>query len=285
MSCGIEKEKANHIPNNNQDLYMRFLRYAGGKQRLVRHIMPYLPARDTIKGKFIEPFLGSGAVFFALNPESALLSDIDQHLIDLYRGIKYYPSRVWSFFKAFPVTRTGYYKIRKMNIDDRDLAFRSARILYLNRTCFKGMWRHNSNGQFNVGYGGQDRRWIVTEQILLQISKRLKNAILKCGDFEKAVRSCKKGDFIFVDPPYCPGKYEVTQHYRSCSFKFTDYKRLASILTEASKNGSYWAMTISSHPAIMSLFKGNRIIKLPLGTGPRPGLLTLQSEEVLVCNY
>lgn len=135
-----------------------FLRYPGGKQRILNHLIPHLPLPESIKGRFVEPFVGGGAVFFALNPKRALLADINSELIDLYRGLRRYPVKVWEIFQAFPPTKKAYYEIRDSDVDGLDLASRAARTLYLNRTCFKGMWRHNSNGQFNVGYGGQDRR-------------------------------------------------------------------------------------------------------------------------------
>lgn len=135
-----------------------FLRYPGGKQRILNHILPFLPTRENIRGLYIEPFLGSGAVFFALNPERAVLSDINPDLIDLFRGIRAFPRKVWSIYKSFPQDKNGYYEIRSVKTEGKNLAFKAARLLYLNRTCFKGMWRHSHTGAFNVGYGGQSRR-------------------------------------------------------------------------------------------------------------------------------
>jgi len=138
---------------------INFIRYPGGKQRVLNQIIPHLPSRKAITGKFVEPFVGGGAVFFALNPKFALLSDINPELMDLYCGIRDNPLEVWEIYKNFPKTKKAYYKIRAIKVDDMPISFRTARTLYLNRTCFKGMWRQNSNGEFNVGYGGQDRRW------------------------------------------------------------------------------------------------------------------------------
>jgi DNA adenine methylase len=188
---------------------IKFIRYPGGKQRILNYIIPFLPPRQSIIGKFIEPFVGSGAVFFAINPKRALLADINPELIDLYRGIKYYPLKVWEIYNSFPTTKKAYYQIRDMNISEMSLAFRAARTLYLNRTCFKGMWRHNSDGRFNVGYGGQDRRWVINQETLKEVSNRLKHATLKCCDFEEVIDESKIGDFIFADPPYRPGEREL----------------------------------------------------------------------------
>ncbi|MEG8946952.1 DNA adenine methylase [Rosettibacter firmus] len=263
-----------------------FIRYPGGKQRVLNYIIPHLPPRELIKGRFIEPFVGSGAVFFALNPKRALLADINPELIDLYRGIRRYPLKVWEIYKSFPKTKKAYYEIRATKVDGMDLAFRAARTLYLNRTCFKGMWRHNSNGEFNVGYGGQDRRWVINKETLKEISSRLKRAILKCSDFEEIIEESTKEDFIFVDPPYRPAERELLHsHYVYGKFSYSDYQRLGKALKRASNRGVTWAMTISAHPDILALFDGFHIILIPRGTGKKPGILTNNSGEVIICNY
>jgi DNA adenine methylase len=265
---------------------LRFIRYPGGKQRFLKHIIPYLPTRESIKGKFVEPFVGSGAVFFAINPKAAVLADINEELINLYRGIRRYPGKVWKIFRSFPKTKKAYYKVRSAEVNGMDLAFTAARTLYLNRTCFKGMWRHNASGEFNVGYGGQDRRWVVSQEDLIKVSNKLKRASLKCSDFLKIIESCTEKDFIFVDPPYRPGEREmIHDHYVYSKFSYDDHKRLACALKKASRVGIQWAMTTSSHPDILHLFQGNFIYRLAKGTGKRPGILTDNSGEVLICNY
>ena len=264
---------------------IRFIRYPGGKQRILKHILPYLPFVNFNK-KFVEPFVGGGALFFAYNPKKALLADINKELIDLYRGIRRYPQKVWEIYKSFPATKKAYYEIRSIKFSKRDLAFKAARILYLNRTCFKGMWRHNAKGEFNIGYGGQDRRWVIGEEMLIEISRRLKHTSLKCCDFEDVIDSCQKDDLIFIDPPYRPGEREMVHaHYSYGKFCYSDHERLAIVLKRASERGVKWVMTNSSHPDILSLFSENRVIQLPIGTGKKPGVLTNHSGEVLIMNY
>ena len=100
--------------------------------------------------------------------------------------------------------------------------------LYLNRTCFKGMWRHASNGKFNVGYGGEDRRWVITHQNIIELSKLLNKIKLKISDFEIILDNVENGDFIFLDPPYKPGKKELNEsHYTYSKFTFNDQIRLS----------------------------------------------------------
>lgn len=266
-----------------------FLRYPGGKQRIIGSILPYLPNRDTIEGKFVEPFLGGGSAFFALQPKSSFLSDINPDLIELYREIKDHPNDVWDMFRSFPATKEGYYEVRNYDYRQEKAYFRAARTLYLNRTCFKGMWRHNSNGNFNVGYGGQSRRWVISEESLLEVSERLRDSKLECQDFQKTMESCNQSDFVFLDPPYKPGNRElVNSHYLSNKFSYNEHVRLVNSLMAAAKIGIKWAITTSSHPDILYLYneiENVQIIELDRGTGPSPGKLVKAPGECLICNY
>src|ERR1017187_7141402 len=117
------------------------------------------------------------------------------------------------------------------------------------------MWRHNASGCFNVGYGGQTRRWVIAKQDLLQVSKRLRRAKLRCCDYEDIINSCSSDDFIFADPPYRPGERDLLHdHYVYSKFTYDDHRRLAKALTSASRRGVRWAMTTSSHSDIVKLF-------------------------------
>ena len=263
-----------------------FLRYPGGKGRMLDFLIPQFTSSILTANRFVEPFAGGGAVFFALSPKRALLSDINSELIDLYGGIRRYPIEVWNIFQGFPSTKDAYYKIRDWKHDELDLPTRTARTLYLNRTCFKGMWRHNGNGEFNVGYGGQDRRWVISKETLVWVSKKLWRVSLKCSDFEEVIDACEEDDFIFVDPPYRPGEREmIHDHYRYGKFSFDDHKRLATTLKRASARGIRWAMTTSTHPDIVYLFRRYHIVSIPRGTGRKIGALTKNSGEVLIRNY
>jgi DNA adenine methylase len=265
---------------------VNIIRYPGGKQRMLDFLMRYLPTRDFIPGRLVEPFVGSGAVFLATNPKRALLSDMNDELIDLYRGLRLYPLEVWRAYRGFPSTCDGYYRVRSWNPKDLDLAHAAARTLYLNRTCFKGMWRHNSTGEFNVGYGGQDRRWVIGQDSLLEISRRLRRATLRCADFEDVIDGCNSCDFLFVDPPYKAGAREMTHdHYRHGKFSMMENKRLAATLRRATARGVHWAITTSAHPDIVRLFRKCQVIPFQRGTGKRIGELVSRSGEVLILNY
>lgn len=265
---------------------MKFLRYPGGKRKLLSFLVNYLPQNGDLQGKYIEPFVGGGSVFFFLHPQQALLADLNKDLIDLYKGIRNYPHKVWEIFQSFPEGKKTYYKIRNEDLTGRHLSYRAARTLYLNRTCFKGMWRHGPQGHFNVGYGGEERRWVLTHEDIVALSKRLKTATVLQADFGTVLKHVTDGDFIFLDPPYKPGEKEMQDvHYLHKTFSFEDQIRLAKKLQEISKNVDVrWVMTNSSHPDIAALYKEFYIVIIPKGTGPVVGVSTNNSQEILISN-
>jgi DNA adenine methylase len=148
------------------------------------------------------------------------------------------------------------------------------------------MWRHNSDGKFNVGYGGQDRRWVISRRSLVEASNQLRHARLVCADFEEVIDGCSEGDFLFLDPPYRPGGRDMLHdHYGFGKFTFDDHRRLAAALLRASARKVRWAMTTSAHPSVVSLFRTCHIVDIPKGTGRHIGSLVLNSGEVLIRNY
>ncbi len=263
-----------------------FIRYPGGKRRLISFLDVHLPSIQKISGKYIEPFVGGGSIYFYLRPKSAILADVNVELIDLYRGIRSDPKKVWRIYRHLPSTKKGYNEVRKLKHFDLDLTHRAARTLFLNRTCFKGMWRHNSDGQFNVGYGGQARRWVIARKNLITVAKTLRSASLRCSDFEFIIDEAKTGDYLFLDPPYRPGEREqLHAHYVGKEFTFTDHQRLAHSLKGADKRGVPWSMTISAHPDIVKMYKKFKITMIPRGTGRRIGVLVNNSGEVVISNH
>lgn len=266
---------------------MKFLRYPGGKSKILKYLVNHLPTKNEIKGTYIEPFLGGGSVFFHMNPDNALVSDLNVELITLYRGIKLYPHKVWETFESFPAGKTAYYEIRNIRTEGKHLYYKAARTLYLNRTCFKGMWRHNSNGDFNVGYGGEERRWVITHQNIINLSKIFRKAEILNNDFEEVILNASKNDFIFIDPPYKPGEKDLNElHYSNGKFLFDEQVRLADTLKRLPKSKSIrWAMTNSSHQDILNLYKGFHIKNIPYGTSDKPGIQIKRPNEVLITNY
>lgn len=253
---------------------------------MLSFLAAHLPSRHEITGRFVEPFVGGGAIYFYLRPRRAVLGDINPDLICLYAAIKRNPCRVWQIYKQFPGTKRGYKKVRDCDVDRLTELQKAARLLYLNRTCFKGMWRHNLKGRFNVGYGGQSRRWVIERRHLIEIGKLLRTASIVCTDFEHLIALSTSNDFLFLDPPYRPGeKEQLHEHYVGKQFTLVDHRRLATALRQAHVRGVPWAMTISNHPDIVRLYRGFRLVRVPRGTGRTIGAMTDESGEVLVTNY
>ena len=263
----------------------RFLRYPGSKRKMLGFLMECLPKAEEIKGRYSEPFMGSCAVFFSLDPQNALLADINPDLVDLLSGIQTDPSGVWRVYRDFGDTKEDYHYIRDDYLPT-SLTEKAARILFLNRTCFKGMWRTNLSGGFNVGYGGQGRRWAITEENLIAVSRTLKKAELRCSDFEIVISQSQSGDFLFLDPPYRPGEKELANgHYVGKFFKYEDQVRLSKSLHSATRRSVKWAMTISSHQDITKLYKNCYTVPIKKGTGRSPGIMADGPGEVLITNY
>jgi DNA adenine methylase len=266
---------------------MKFLRYPGGKSRLLYFLVDFLPTKEELKSNYIEPFVGGGSVFLHLKPDQAIIADLNSELIDLYKGIRLYPHKVWQTFESFPSGKKSYYRVRDRKPENNTLYHKAARTLYLNRTCFKGMWRHNPQGKFNVGYGGEERRWVITHDNIVSLSKVLKNAEILNEDFDNTIKLCSKNDFIFLDPPYKPGDKDLNEaHYFKGKFSYLEQQRLADSLLSLPKSKKIkWALTNSSHRDIIKLYKNCTVRKIPNGVGNRPGILTKNSNEVLITNY
>lgn len=240
------------------------IRYPGGKQHQLDYLRQFLPSADEVSGTYIEPFVGGAAVFLSIRPRTALLSDLNHELIDLYRGIRTAPRSVWAAYAAYRTTKREYLRVRGLEPASLPLPARAARLLYLNRTCFKGNWRHNAKGEFNVGYGGQSRRWVISEECLCAVSSALRRATIVCGDFEAIVNDAANGDYLFLDPPYRRGERDMTHsHYQPRRFSFEDHYRLSDALRRAKRRGVRWALTTTAHPDVLELFDGFRVMDLP----------------------
>jgi DNA adenine methylase len=149
------------------------------------------------------------------------------------------------------------------------------------------MWRHNPSGNFNVGYGGEARRWVITHNSIVELSRSLKKAVITHSDFEPILEQCSDGDFIFLDPPYKPGEKEMSEaHYINGKFCFEDQIRLSKKLKEISRKRKLgWLMTNSSNPEICELYRDFTITKVPIGTSSVIGVSTNNSKEVVISNF
>lgn len=181
----------------------------GGKRQLLPEIRKFLPA-DFHDLRYYEPFLGGGAVLFSLQPRNAVVNDYNEALINVYQVIKNNPSELIHALQKYKNEKSFYYSIRELDrnggLDKLDNIQKAARIIYLNKTCYNGMYRVNNAGQFNVPYGNYKNPRIINEPTIRAISYFLNNSniTLLTGDYKKALRYAKKRAFVYLDPPYYP---------------------------------------------------------------------------------
>lgn len=215
-----------------------FLRWAGGKRWIARRLAPLI--REILQGRFIEPFLGSGAMFFAVDPTDALLSDLNAQLINVYRQIKRHSAEIELALKRMRVDAETYYEIRASIPASR--IQHATRFIYLNRTCFGGLHRTNQRGEFNVPYGGGSRTpEPVYRDHLLQLAGcmlRRKGVRLATSDFESVVNSAGPGDVVFCDPTYRSAGRGRFDRYGPVIFSWDDQRRLLQASQRARDRGA-----------------------------------------------
>lgn len=234
-----------------------FLKWAGGKTQLLPELSNYIPKEYN---KYIEPFIGGGAFYFHLNPSEAVIADLNYELVLTYKTIKNSVEDVISLLKTFKNEEAFYYGMRAKNPEKLSNIERSARLLYLNKTCFNGLYRVNKKGQFNVPYGKRSGNFFDSE-VLRDASKFLQNTTIEFGDYSKTLKKyAQKGDFVFLDPPYYPvGKYGDFKRYTKEFFYHDDQLTLKEEFDRLVNLGCHVILTNSDHPVIMELYKDYEI--------------------------
>ena len=204
-----------------------FLRWAGGKQWISRKLAQAIP-HDS--GTYYEPFLGGGSLFFATLPDKAVLSDINSRLVETYQVVRDNPFVVIPILEGWKNDEHTYYRIRGTEFDEP--SFRAAQFIYLNRTCWNGLYRVNKEGKFNVPFGNHGRTIVNTDH-LLKISRALRNAEILCADFCTTTMHAKMGDFVYMDPPYTSfQRSNGFRQYNEIPFSWNDQERLARAAVE-----------------------------------------------------
>ncbi len=206
-----------------------------------------------------EPFLGAGAVFFHLSNQlfekkQYYLSDSNDDLINVYTQIRDNPYSVIQELKQFKNTEKDYYNIRSCNFESPHL--KAARFIYLNRTSFNGIYRVNSSGLYNVPYGKRVKVDHVTEQLLLNVSDRLQNVHISAHGFEESIINIKKGDLVFLDPPYTVAhENNGFIEYNQQLFAWEDQERLKNYIIRLNQIGAHFILTNASHWSIVNLYE------------------------------
>ncbi len=231
------------------------LKWAGGKSQLLDLLVPMVP-KDY--GTYIEPFVGGGALFFAVIPERAIIADSNPDLIAFYLAVRDDVDGVIAAVQRWKTDEKSFYRVRDLDPLKLSLAVRAARTLYLNRTCFNGLYRVNKSGTFNVPYGGYKNPRICDEAGLRAASRALATATILNEDYLTVLkRHAKAGDFVFLDPPYAPvGKFADFKRYTKEQFHRHDHETLAAEVRRLQALGCSVVLTNSDTPYTRKLYAG-----------------------------
>ncbi len=231
-----------------------FLRWAGSKRLLSKHIVDLLPGRF---GTYIEPFFGSGALFFLLQPRKAVISDSCSELVETHKAVRDNVSSVIRYLNPLRPRKPLYYQVRNNRSSGRFK--RAAEFIFLNKSCWNGLYRVNAQGEFNVPFGMPKTDFIADLQNLKACSSLLSQRLvkLKCCDFEATLSKARPGDLVYLDPPY------VTRHnnngfadYNEKIFSWEDQRRLAAIATTMAESGVHVVVSNADHADVTSLYQG-----------------------------
>ena len=239
------------------------LKWAGGKSGVLEPLVTLFPAQFR---RYSEPFLGAGAVFLALRGDCpAILNDSNGELMDLYRVLRDHPGRLMAALDKLgrKYSERFYYRLR--GEVPSGVIGRAARLVFLNKTGFNGLYRLNSKGEFNVPFGKRANcPALYDRENLLAVSQRLKAARLSCVDFEKVINEARKGDFVYCDPPYAPVSATSSfSAYTKSGFGVEDQFRLRNACVRAAKRGVRVAVSNSNSRLIRELYRAWNLTKIP----------------------
>jgi DNA adenine methylase len=234
-----------------------FLKWAGGKTQLLPEILARFPERY---GRYVEPFLGGGAVFFALAPHRALLSDVNLGLIEAYGCLRDNLGCVVDALAKHEATREQYYKVRSQQPELLRPAARAARMIFLNRTCFNGLYRVNRRGVFNVPYGRHDNPRILDIERLEAVSAALAHAELRHASVFELQSAIRADDLVYMDPPYDPVSATASFTSYTChGFGHGEQGRLAELFQSLAARRAHVLLSNSDTPLIRRLYHGHTI--------------------------
>lgn len=229
------------------------LKWAGGKTQMLGNLLPKVPASYN---RYIEPFFGGGAMFFALQPEKAVIADSNPELINMYREVADHVEEVIKRLEEYENTSEMFYTVRSQDWAKLPKVEAAARTIFLNKTCFNGLYRVNKQGQFNVPYGKYKNPKICDSEGLRAASAALKRAEILCGDYLLVLEHfAQPGDFVFLDPPYLPiSEYADFKRYTKEQFYEEDHIELAKMVSTLHERGCHIILTNSNHPLVHELY-------------------------------
>jgi DNA adenine methylase len=236
-----------------------FVKWAGGKAALVSQIVSRVP-RDRTFDRYVEPFVGAGALLFWIRRSfpglSCRIADSNEELINAYLAIRDDVERVLAKLETHQALHSEdhYYNVRRAS--PHDPVERAARFIYLNRTCYNGLYRVNRRGRFNVPIGRYDRPRIVDRENLLAVGTALGSVSIETADFEASTEGAGRGDLVYFDPPYHPlTETSAFTSYTSSGFGILEQRRLARIFEKLSRRGAFVILSNSSSDFVRELYQ------------------------------
>lgn len=272
-------------------LILPFVKWAGGKRQLLKSIIPFLP--DLKDGyTYIEPFVGGGALLFYLRPKNAIINDLNEELINTYEVIKYNIDELIESLKTCQNTPEYYYNIRDL---DRHKNFhylsnieRASRLIYLNKTCYSGLYRVNKSGFFNSPFGKYKKTNIINESVLRAVHNYLltNNISIYRDNYKKILENIPVNSFVYLDPPYHPLKSNSFRSYIQDEWGENQEIELLEVCKDLDRQGIKFMMSNSSSPFILNLYKGFHIDFIKAGrkinsNSKKRGKI----QEIIIRNY
>ncbi|HEX5735705.1 MAG TPA: Dam family site-specific DNA-(adenine-N6)-methyltransferase [Blastocatellia bacterium] len=230
----------------------QFLRWAGSKQKLTPKLSLYWSNNYC---RYVEPFMGSACLFYAIQPTNALLTDINMELVETFTAVRDYPSDVFNAYIQIPQGKENYYKVRSSDTSTMNPIDRAARFIFLNRFCFNGLYRTNLNGEFNVPFSSSKTGNLPKYDELLLASQALKCAEIYSSDFEEVLAKTTEGDFVYLDPPYAVANRRVFRQYAASCFGIEDLSRLEAALRTLHKRGVRFVVSYAYCSEALSTFR------------------------------
>lgn len=237
-----------------------FLRWAGSKRKQLARLAEFWTPDHT---RYIEPFAGSACLFFKLCPEQAILGDNNKDLIELYRVVRDDPARLYTRLCRITRTLETYQRWRALDPKTLDRETRALRFLFLNRNCFNGIYRTNTQGKFNVPMGKKPGAYFTKEELEVCASL-LNRAKLVAGDFSKTLQDVQKGDFVYLDPPYAMSARRMFREYGKQSFDTIDIPRFSKALKVIDRSGADFLVSYADCSEARGVAREWASIRLPI---------------------
>jgi len=265
-----------------------FLKWAGGKRQLIEYLLQNMPKKYN---RYFEPFIGGGALFFNIMPKNAYISDINPELINVYEVVRDNVEELIIDLKKHINDENYFYWIRNIDRTDEYNSWnkikKASRLIYLNKTCFNGLYRMNSKGHFNVPFGFYKNPKIVDENNLRACSNLLKETEIVLGSFLEIETKVKEGDFVYFDPPYVPlnNTSSFTKYYKD-DFDYDMQFELKELCDRITKKNVYFMLSNSNTDIVIKLYKNYTIKKIQANRAINcKGNKRGKVSELIITNY